>query len=348
MNQGSLGASPSPLNFGSVPQGSSKTLKVQISNRDTKPILWYADTSRTRWLALTGRSEDVLQPYEQQEVNVTVDTNSLKIGSYAATLTFISVREPSEGTQVPILLTVSPLAKPSVSEPDFFVSPLAVSLNFVRNQNSSQILPLAISNLDGQNVMSWKVDTGETNWLAVDRWKGDLKPYEQQTIYAIANTSSLQYGDYLNTLTFVTQMSGTDSVIQLQATLHVTPITFSDNGPKPPKKITPDHLDFGSSQLVGNSACLTFDNPQENGVVDWTMGAARSGDLTWVKLDTSDGTLGPGKQQTVKVTVDKTVLRAGKSQGDLLLTFTFNLQSDPSKAGREPTSVPIPITLTVS
>src|SRR3989442_6169633 len=49
----------------------------------------------------------------------------------------------------------------------------------------------------------------------------------------------------------------------------------------------------------------------------------------------------PGGPQTINVTIDKTGLKVGKYQTDLILTFTFH---DPAKkASHEPTSVLVPV-----
>ena len=69
-----------------------------------------------------------------------------------------------------------------------------------------------------------------------------------------------------------------------------------------------------------------------------------TGGVSWVSLDKSAGTLLAGGQQTVHVTINKTGLNAGNYPTDLELTFTF---ADPAKAGLEPTSVLIPVTMSV-
>jgi hypothetical protein len=83
-----------------------------------------------------------------------------------------------------------------------------------------------------------------------------------------------------------------------------------------------------------------FYNPVQNSEVDWTLG---TGGVSWVTLDKSNGTLQGGGQQKVNVTVDTTNLKSGTYLTDLTLTFNFH----PTKVGREPTSVLVPVTLTV-
>jgi BACON domain-containing protein len=82
--------SPSPLKAGlSFVRflSSSQTLPLAISNWDSQnAVEWTADTYGTNWLTL-DRYKGTLETYEQQELYVTANTNSLQLGDYAATLT---------------------------------------------------------------------------------------------------------------------------------------------------------------------------------------------------------------------------------------------------------------------
>ncbi len=80
---------------------SSQTLPLSINNWDGhNPVQWTADTCGTNWFKL-DRSEGVLQPFEQQTIWVTANTNSLNFGDYAATLTL-----NLDGTQPPTQIQV--------------------------------------------------------------------------------------------------------------------------------------------------------------------------------------------------------------------------------------------------
>jgi BACON domain-containing protein len=221
------------------------------------------------------------------------------------------------------------------------VLPPAVGLNFgTLTPKSSETLPLAITNRYSQKV-DWVADIGGTIWLTLDRYKGTLQPLEQQTIYVSVNVSSLPVGDYASSITFTQQVLGTMSTsIKVPVTLHIGLIPYGDNGPHAPT-VSPSHIDLGTQQTNANSVTLKFQNPVQNGEVDWTVG---TGGVSWVILDKSNGTLQGGGQQTVNVTVDTTNLKSGTYQTDLILSLTF---ANPAKADFEPTSVLVPVTLTV-
>jgi hypothetical protein len=325
---------PTPLNFGTLQQGSSLIRQELVSNPNEQRLLWCADNGGTNWLTLEPRA-GTLEAGEQQLVNVKADTSSLAVGDYTASLTFTWEGDDySVGTQVPVTLAISP------------VSPLAVGLSYSLSPKSSITSPLAITNRYDQPI-EWTADTGGTSWLTLDRSKGILQEHEQQTIYVTANASPLDSEDYAAILTFTPEVENTrleevkgasSESVQLPVELHVHTTPFGDNGPKAPIVKT-NHLDFDASTSL---LPLEFVNPANQigtHQVDWTL---KSGGVSWLNLNSKAGTLQPGKSKTVSVTVDRNSLAKGPYTTTLLLTFSFH----PPIPGREPTSVLIPVTMT--
>ena len=324
--------SQNPLDFGPLPQGRRKTWQVLISNpSSTKTLLWRADTDGMNWVTSDPMGGSIQPKSKPQLVNVTVDASSLAVESHpAATLTFTSEGDNSSASaKVPITLTIPQVLPPTVG------------LSFALFLASSKTLPLAITNQDNQPV-NWTADTGGTNWLTLDRNSGTLKAHEVQTLYVTANSSSLTLGDYAATLTFSSAAGSIKSAgAPLPVELHISLRTYGDDGPHAALV----SQNFNPRQQDGkNTISLRVTNPQENGQVKWTMG---TGGVNWVTLKPSSGILRGGKQATVQVTTDKSGLQAGNYRTDLLLTFTFDTDVDPTKVGREPTSVTIPFTMTV-
>lgn len=322
--------SQNPLDFGPLPRGRRKTFQVLVSNPSQKKLIWHADTDGTSWLTLDKKTGNI-PPGEQQPVNVIADTGSLALGDYAATLTFTSEGDNSSASaKVPITLTISRVLPP------------AVGLSFALFLASSKTLPLAITNRDNQTV-NWTADTGGTNWLTLDRNSGTLKPHEVQTLYVTANSSSLKLGDYAGILTFSSAVGGIKSAsAKLLIELHVSLDTYGDDGPH--AALVSQNPQQEGEQDGKNTISLQVTNPHENGQVRWTMS---TGGVNWVTVEPSADILQGGGQATVRVTTDKSGLKAGNYRTDLLLTFTFDTDVDPTKVGREPTSVLIPLTMTV-
>jgi Viral BACON domain len=328
-----------PLDFGDLPQGGSRILQETISNPGEQPLLWHADTGGTSWLSL-DKITGTIQPGQQEIVNVTVDSSSLAVGSYDATLTFTSVGDEFQASvQVLVTLVISPVLAPAVG--------LSFGTLFWK---SSRTLPLLISNRDNQTV-DWTVDKGGTNWLTLNRNSGTLQAHEQQTIYVTANSSSLEIGGYAATLVLTSEIPGIKSAgVQIPVDLHVGIIPYSDNGPH---YAVIGRLRHGNDDLKSPlyTPALSFDaqsntfplligNPKENGKVDWTL---NDGGVSWLELDKSIGTLQPGEQLTIQVTTNNGDLQPGTYRTDLILTFTF----DPMRAVQEPTPVLIPVTMTI-
>ncbi len=355
---------PTPLNFGTLTTDSIVPIPVLISNPNDKPIIWRADKYGTTWLILDETTTGTLQPSGQQEINVTVNTNSIPTGNYTATLTFTAdTDDESASIQIPVYMTIS--TTPDLllkSEQSFFGSPFKVSLSIVRYLNSSESLPLAIENKDSQNPLNWTADTGDAYWLNVDRPSGTLQPSERQTLYMTANTNSLEFGEYPATLSFTidstpelarhhgtsqqvdaTMSFTTDSTpepIELHTLLHVDAIPDGDNGPHAPI-VKPDNLDFNNPQPGSHKSFQVTSDPQQSGPVNLSI---TNNGLPWLSVNfpNTNVPLQPGDPRTVTVTVHPDTVAAGTYKTDLLPTFTFN----PARVGSHSTPIAVHVEMT--
>ncbi len=320
--------SPKSLDFGTLPQGGSKTLQELIRNPNKQPLLWHADTGGTSWLTVDP-SAGTLQPGEQQTINVMVDATSLAVGGHIATLTFTSEGdERSVSEQVLVTLVISPVIAP------------AVGLSFATlKPESSSTLPLLISNMDSRTI-DWTVHTGGTSWLTVDPSTGTLQPGEHLPIHVTANSHSLRARRYLATLTFTSEVSGIKSAgVQVPVLLYIGAMPDHDDGPHF-SKMSANALSFSTQHKGKTSQQLVISN-QDDSQVDWTLD---SGGVNWLKVDPSAGTLQPGEQTTANMTADSGSLAAGTYHTHLKLSMTFHTIS----VGQHPTIELIPVTVTVS
>jgi hypothetical protein len=224
------------------------------------------------------------------------------------------------------------------------VSPLSIGLSFVLPPASSKTLPLAIANR-GDTDVDWTADVGGEKWLTLDRHSGHIMAHEVQTLYVTANSRSLKLGDnHLAIVTLTPQGHGMKPA-RIAVELQISLSANDDGGPhiaivKPVRPAGPQLADLQGGK---NTRSWRITNPASNGQVKWTMNA---GGVDWVtKIDPPDGTLQGGGQVTIEVTTDTTLAPgAGKYRTDLVLTFTF---VDPNKKNREPSSVRIPLPITV-
>ena len=333
-------------NFGAIERGSNKTIEMLISNPWEKRMLWHADNDAKYWLS-SEPSAGFLEPGEQKFVDLTARTSTLEIGKYTAMLTFTSEGDDKS----------SPVHKPVTMEIPHVV-PLAVGLSFDLFLLSSKTVPLAIINRDSQTAQ-WTatIDRKGKNWLTLDRYTGTIRPHEVQTIYVTAH-SGLDIKVYDTILTFTSEVNSKKSeIVKLPVELQVSLINEGDNGPHI-KVLGQNWLDFGTqnqdTQSKGKNKNLSVEavNPEVNGQVIWTI---NTGGVSWLKIvedngilkSTLTGHIQPDGNLQVFVTTDISGLPPGNYRTDLMLTFAFDLDADPTKAGREPASALIPVTLQV-
>ena len=96
-----------PLDFGTVQQGSSKTLGETFINPNNALLMWNVSIiyvpGGAGWLAL-NLSSGTIPPLGQQDLSVTANTSVLTPGTYAASLIFSGNFSPNE--QVAVNLVV--------------------------------------------------------------------------------------------------------------------------------------------------------------------------------------------------------------------------------------------------
>ena len=80
-----------PLDFGTVQQGSSKTLGETLTNPNNATLLWNVSIiyvpAGTSWLS-TNLLSGIIPPLGQQELSVTANTSTLTPGTHNAILNF--------------------------------------------------------------------------------------------------------------------------------------------------------------------------------------------------------------------------------------------------------------------
>jgi hypothetical protein len=223
-------------------------------------------------------------------------------------------------------------------------SPLLIGLSFILPPASSKTLPVAIANR-GNTDVDWIADVGGAKWLTLDRYSGHTMAHEVQTLNVTANSSSQNLGASHQAIVTLTPQGQGMEAAQIAVDLQISLSANDDGGPhiaivNPVQQARPQAAE---QQGGKNTRSWKIKNPTSNDQVTWTINA---GGVDWVTaIDPPDGTLQGGGQVTVKVTTDPTKAPGpGKYKTDLVLTFTF---VDPDKKNREPSSVRIPLTVTV-
>jgi len=104
-NFGGPKISTNPLDFGTVQQGSSKTLGETLTNQNNAALTWHVSITPawTNWLSVNV-SSGTIPALGQQAPSVTANTSALTSGTYNATLDFSGNFSPDE--QVAVKLVV--------------------------------------------------------------------------------------------------------------------------------------------------------------------------------------------------------------------------------------------------
>jgi hypothetical protein len=91
--------STNPLAFGTVQQGSSKTLGETLINPNNATLIWSVSVTYvpagTQWLS-SNLLSGTIPPMSQQALSVTANTSTLAPGTYAASLNFSGNFSPEQ------------------------------------------------------------------------------------------------------------------------------------------------------------------------------------------------------------------------------------------------------------
>ncbi len=98
-NAGGPKISTNPLAFGTLQQGSSKTLQETLTNPNNATLIWSVSVTYvpagTQWLS-SNLLSGTIPANGNQDLSVTANTSALTPGTYAATLTFSGNFSPEQ------------------------------------------------------------------------------------------------------------------------------------------------------------------------------------------------------------------------------------------------------------
>jgi Viral BACON domain len=170
-----------------------------------------------------------------------------------------------------------------------------------------QTQTLTVMNRSGL-PLHWTAET-KASWLRLDTSSGDLSPRTQQIVRATVDTNGLPSPPvpYSVTISF----NAGDMSIPVKTTVTVI---------APGKLcVRPNHLEFGA--LERGTPGMRFVTVGNCGAqpLNWFLAPGKE---SWVALSATQGTIGPGGQQTVQVTVDTSQLTPSTTAYPTSLTFS--------------------------
>jgi hypothetical protein len=192
-----------------------------LENTGSSSLNWTASNTQ-HWVSLSATS-GTLAPGAASTVTVSINANanSLTVGSYSDTVSFVNITTGNGNTSRTVGLTVNAPGQLEVSPAD--------GLNASGTEGgpfSPDSITYTLSNT-GEIALDWSASL-TTNWLDLSATSGSLAAGASTTITAFlnANAEALEVGSYQDTVLFIDANSPTTSVARSVA-LEVIPIVLS-------------------------------------------------------------------------------------------------------------------------
>ena len=287
---------PDALAFGTIT--APATLPITLTNLGTAPIAWTATIpAGAPWLAMSATSGTLATT---QTINVTATPGSVNPGQYASQITFTY-----DGGTDKVGVSMS-RPKPAALK----VAPQDMDFGVTRTETT-----VGIWN-DGLGTINWSIDTSAfPNWLTID-------PVDGAGI-----ASGTVSGDVTDILTVrvnrdlapagATAFEFSFDVLASGDSTASVPVHVSASAPQLPEfGVVGEGVDafgvpFVRLDIAEDTQEFYIVNPGE-GVLNWYVPSETSLPSWITSISPLSGSVNPGRQQTVRITVDRTSLsRAG-------------------------------------
>jgi uncharacterized membrane protein len=298
---------PSVLDFGSLETGRKVALSVIIGNTGGRQLHWSADVGSTSWLKVQPTSGLVLPGNHEQVVNIVADASQLAAKDYSSVL---HINSDAGNALVAVKLKVIPPGSGSSTKAILNVNP--PSLNFGTQPIGAQVsMNVTLANT-GTQALSWGADAGNASWLKLSSNSGKILPGGLPQILTVTvDTTQLAVGNHTATLN-ITSDGGNKQIA-------ITVIVASPTPTPAALTVNPSSLDFGKmDQGITKTLQVTVSNSGGQPLT-WKVD---TGGANWLSVDTGNGTVQSGSQQTVNVTANTSNLSPGPYSATL--NFTSN------------------------
>ncbi len=259
-----------------------------LRNYTAYPLNWTA-SSATPWITLYN-TNNTLPAYGIAYVSVQINTqaNSFAVGSYTGSVSFANVSNGQGDTSRDVYLTVAPAGELSVSPADGFNSTGPQGGPFTPPSKT-----YTVSNIGGWPI-NWSIGWG-VSWASVSPTYGALAAGASTNVTVTITGNSLSAGTYSNDLRFFNSTNGRGNTQR--------PIVLTVGPPPGILTVTPAGGLSSSGYQYGpfspSSQAYTLSNTG-SAALNWT--ASKS--AAWVSLSATSGSLNPGANTTVTVSIN--------------------------------------------
>jgi len=290
---GVMAVSPTDAFTSSGPQGGpftppSKTYTV--SNTGSWPIYWSVGWG-VSW-ATVSPTYGQLQPGASTNVTITLTANLMPSGTHSNNLNFFNSTNGRGNTSRPVVLTIGPL--PGVLS----VTPAggSSSSGYEGGPFNPANFAYQLSNT-GSATLNWTASKSQS-WVSLSQTSGSLNPGASTTVNVSINSSanSLAPGTYNDTVSFVNTTTGNGNTTRA-VTLTVNAIPPGVLSVSPAGGLSSSGYQYGP--FSPSSQAYTLSN---TGSLALNWSASKS--ATWVSLSGTSGSLNPGANTSVTVSIN--------------------------------------------
>src|SRR6266702_3075170 len=308
------------LDFGSLETGRKVVLPVIVGNIGGRQLHWTADVGSTPWLQIQPASGMLLPGNHEQVVNIVADASNLNAKNYSAIL---HITSDAGEARITAKLKVIPPGSGSSAKAILDVNP--ASLDFGTRIVPAQVnMNVTVANT-GTQTLNWSADTGNASWLKLSSSSGKIQPGGLPQILSVtADTTQLAAGNHSAMLN-IKSNGGNKQVAITVVVKGATPTpTPTPTGTTPTTSpavlaVNPAGLDFGKMD-PGTTKTLQETVSDSGGQsLTWNVD---TGGTNWLSVDTGNGTVQPGGNQTINVKADTSNLSPGPYSATL--NFTSN------------------------
>lgn len=305
------------FDLGSGDQATNSAQAIALSNAGGDQIDWTAAVSQP-WLMLSP-PKGAIAPEQLMQVTLAADRSTLKVGSYAATVTFTS---NTGNVILPVKMQVTPL-QPGHA-PVMQATPAVLSFSGVDGGFSPTPQVVTLNN-PGLLPLQWNASSSTTdgsNWLSASPSSGTVSKGGSQSVTVSVDSSQLLPGVYYGSITFASQ--GSPTAVNSPQTIYVS-VTIS---PQCALQVSPGALTFSGVYLQPSPVAKTISVGTSQScaaALTWRVSAFTVTGGRWLGVSAATGITpsSPG------VSVNVTGLKPGTYSGSLVFSSAAGTQTIP-------------------
>jgi hypothetical protein len=297
-----ISVTPTSLTFSGKEGGSNPSSQsIRISNSG-EGTLSYSITDDANWLSVSPDSGTSTGGENSHTVSVNI--SGIGEGSYTGSISISDSNASNSPQTVSVALTISKDLPPEIS-----VSLTSLEFSAEEGGSNPSSKSIGIRN-SGQQTLNYTI-SDDAAWLSVSPGSGSSTGGENSHTVSV-DISGLGAGDYTGEIT-ITDSNASNSPQTVSVTL-----TISE--PPPPEIwVSPSSLNFSAMQGGSNPSSKTVTIKNTGGqVLNYSISVSTSDGGSWLNIDHTNGSLSPGQEEPLTVSVDIN----GKDPGDYSGTIT--------------------------